>query len=135
MPERLYTLFFRTRCIVLPLTLQDILQSIPMAFPVRFVFYELTGNRFRADRLSNSGTPVGFGRQHGVAFVSSVLYTNSAFVINSNISCVNYSLQFSANKSIFMSPLRRHIFVCFMAKSAFWRGFSALAPYTGVGPI
>ena len=26
-----------------------------------------------------------------------------------------------------------HIFVCFMAKSAFWRGFSALAPYTGVG--
>jgi len=30
---------------------------------------------------------------------------------------------------------RRHIFVCFMAKSAFWRGFSALAPYTGVGPI
>ena len=35
----------------------------------------------------------------------------------------------------FMSPLRRHIFVCFMAKSAFWRGFSALAPYTGVGPI
>jgi len=33
-----------------------------------------------------------------------------------------------------MSPLRRHIFVCFMAKSAFWRGFSALAPYTGVGP-
>jgi len=36
---------------------------------------------------------------------------------------------------IIMSPLRRHIFVCFMAKSAFWRGFSALAPYTGVGPI
>ena len=36
---------------------------------------------------------------------------------------------------LFMSPLRRHIFVCFMAKSAFWRGFSALAPYTGVGPI
>ena len=35
----------------------------------------------------------------------------------------------------FMSPLRRHIFVCFMAKSAFWRGFSALAPYTWVGPI
>jgi len=34
-----------------------------------------------------------------------------------------------------MSPLRRHIFVCFTAKSAFWRGFSALAPYTGVGPI
>jgi len=32
----------------------------------------------------------------------------------------------------FMSPLRRHIFVSFMAKSAF---FSALAPYTGVGPI
>jgi len=30
---------------------------------------------------------------------------------------------------------RRHIFVCFMTKSAFWRGFSALAPYTGVGPI
>jgi len=30
---------------------------------------------------------------------------------------------------------RRHIFVCFMAKSAFWRGFSTLAPYTGVGPI
>jgi len=30
---------------------------------------------------------------------------------------------------------RQHIFVCFMAKSAFWRGFSALAPYTGVGPI
>ena len=30
---------------------------------------------------------------------------------------------------------RRHIFVCFMAKSAFWRVFSALAPYTGVGPI
>jgi len=27
---------------------------------------------------------------------------------------------------IIMSPLRRHIFVCFMAKSAFWRGFSAL---------
>jgi len=24
---------------------------------------------------------------------------------------------------------------CFKAKSAFWRGFSALAPYTGVGPI
>ena len=23
-----------------------------------------------------------------------------------------------------MSPLRRHIFVCFMAKSAFWMGFS-----------
>ena len=22
-----------------------------------------------------------------------------------------------------------------MAKSAFWRGFSALAPYTGIGPI
>ena len=36
---------------------------------------------------------------------------------------------------LFMSPLRRHIFVCFMAKSAFWIGFSALAPYTGVGPI
>ena len=35
----------------------------------------------------------------------------------------------------FMSPLRRHIFVCFMAKSAFWRGFAALAPYTGVEPI
>jgi len=30
---------------------------------------------------------------------------------------------------------RRHICFCFMAKSAFWRGFSALAPYTGVGPI
>ena len=28
---------------------------------------------------------------------------------------------------IIMSPLRRHIFVCFMAKSAFWRGFSAPA--------
>ena len=28
----------------------------------------------------------------------------------------------------FMSPLRRHIFVCFMAKSAFLGGFSALAP-------
>jgi len=36
---------------------------------------------------------------------------------------------------LFMSPLRRHIFVCFMAKSAFLRGFSALAPYSGVGPI
>ena len=36
---------------------------------------------------------------------------------------------------LIMSPLRRHIFVCFMAKSAFWRGFSALAPYTGVVPI
>ena len=36
---------------------------------------------------------------------------------------------------LFMSPLRQHLFVCFMAKSAFWRGFSALAPYTGVGPI
>jgi len=36
---------------------------------------------------------------------------------------------------IIMSPLRRHIFVCFMAKSAFLGGFSALAPYTGVGPI
>jgi len=40
-----------------------------------------------------------------------------------------------AKMNIFMSPLRRHIFVCFMAKSAFWRGFSALAPYTGLGPI
>ena len=29
----------------------------------------------------------------------------------------------------------QHICFCFMAKSAFWRGFSALAPYTGVGPI
>ena len=29
---------------------------------------------------------------------------------------------------LFMSPLRRHIFVCFMAKSAFLGGFSALAP-------
>jgi len=29
---------------------------------------------------------------------------------------------------IIMSPLRRHIFVCFMAKSAFWEGFSALSP-------
>jgi len=37
--------------------------------------------------------------------------------------------------TLFMSPLRRHIFVCFVAKSAFWRCFSALAPYTGVGPI
>jgi len=37
--------------------------------------------------------------------------------------------------SIIMSPLRRHIFVCFMAKSAFWAGFLALAPYIGVGPI
>jgi len=36
--------------------------------------------------------------------------------------------------TVIMSPLRRHIFVCFMAKSAFWRCFSALAPYTGVGP-
>ena len=36
---------------------------------------------------------------------------------------------------VVMSPLRRHIFVCFMAKSAFLGGFSALAPYTGVGPI
>ena len=36
---------------------------------------------------------------------------------------------------VVMSPLRRHIFVCFMAKSAFWKGFSALAPYTGVRPI
>jgi len=35
----------------------------------------------------------------------------------------------------FMSPLRRHTFVCFMAKSAFLGGFSVLAPYTGVGPI
>jgi len=35
---------------------------------------------------------------------------------------------------LFMSPLRRHIFVCFITKSAFWSGFSALAPYTGVGP-
>jgi len=39
----------------------------------------------------------------------------------------------------FMSPLRRHIFVCFMAKSAFFwgggEGVSALAPYTRVGPI
>ena len=33
-----------------------------------------------------------------------------------------------------MSPLRWRIFVCFMAKSAFWF-FSALAPYKGVGPI
>ena len=30
---------------------------------------------------------------------------------------------------------RRHIFVCFMPKSAFWRAFSTLDPYTGVGPI
>ena len=29
---------------------------------------------------------------------------------------------------LFMSPLRRHIFVCFMAKSAFMAFFSALAP-------
>jgi len=29
---------------------------------------------------------------------------------------------------IIMSPLRRHIFVCFMAKSTFLGGFSALAP-------
>ena len=36
---------------------------------------------------------------------------------------------------LIMSPLRRHIFVCFMAKLAFLGGFSALAPYTGVGPI
>jgi len=36
---------------------------------------------------------------------------------------------------LIMSPLRLHIFVCFMAKSAFWRVFWALAPYTGVGPI
>jgi len=40
-----------------------------------------------------------------------------------------------AYDALFMSPLRRHIFVCCMAKSAFWRGFSALAPDTGVGPI
>jgi len=38
----------------------------------------------------------------------------------------------SLARVFFMSPLRRHIFVCFMAKSTFWRGFSALAPYTGV---
>ena len=43
--------------------------------------------------------------------------------------------QYNYSPCIVMSPLRRHIFVCFMAKSAFWRGFSALAPYTGVGPI
>jgi len=46
-----------------------------------------------------------------------------------------YVLLLSFPSLFFMSPLRRHIFVCFMAKSAFWRGFSALAPYTGVGPI
>ena len=36
--------------------------------------------------------------------------------------------------TIFMSPLMRHIFVCFMARSAFFLGggVSALAPYTGV---
>ena len=32
---------------------------------------------------------------------------------------------------VVMSPLRRHIFVCFMAKSAFWRGFSALSVHRG----
>jgi len=37
--------------------------------------------------------------------------------------------------SLIYVAARRHILVCFMAKSAFWRGFSALAPYTGVGPI
>ena len=44
-------------------------------------------------------------------------------------------IHISNASSLFMSPLRRHIFVCFMAKSAFFGGFSALAPYTGVGPI
>ena len=37
--------------------------------------------------------------------------------------------------SAYYVAARRHICFCFMAKSAFWRGFSALAPYTGVGPI
>jgi len=40
-----------------------------------------------------------------------------------------------ALQALFYVASRRHIFVCFMAKSAFLRGFSALAPYTGVGPI
>jgi len=45
----------------------------------------------------------------------------------------SFALSLTANNrnlrvvTIVMSPLRRHIFVCFMAKSAFWV-FSALAP-------
>jgi len=55
--------------------------------------------------------------------------------IDNLICVVTVVLLWNCIISIIMSPLRRHIFVCFMAKSAFWRGFSALAPYTGVGPI
>ena len=38
----------------------------------------------------------------------------------------------AVNACLVMSPLGD--IYSFASKSAFWRGFSALAPYTGVGP-
>ena len=66
------------------------------------------------------------------SFAGMMLLLLLGFLTSNNPSKV--SIHF-ASSIIIMSPLGDIIFVCFMAKSAFWRGFSALAPYTGVGPI
>ena len=56
-----------------------------------------------------------------------------------SVYCINFSIMSSASDNhcqlASYVAARRHICFCFVAKSAFWRGFSALAPYTGVGPI
>ena len=54
--------------------------------------------------------------------------------------CNKYIIVFTLNTDVELFCLCRlsgdiYSFLCFMAKSAFWRGFSVLSPYTGVGPI
>jgi len=61
---------------------------------------------------------------HSLFYVLLQLFVVTAIILSFKFYCKFYYV-----------AARRHIFVCFMAKSALWRGFSALAPYTGVGPI
>jgi len=65
-----------------------------------------------------------------------VVIASAGFVQDTETTAYNHLMKHSlclhnVLSSFIMSPLRRHIFVCFMAKSAFFRGgegVSALAP-------
>ena len=69
---------------------------------------------------------IGIGKREKVRFKTRVVVVGSSSSSSSSSSISRCCCYVAA---------RRHICFCFMAKSAFWRGFSALAPYTGVGPI
>ena len=88
-------------------------------------------------RKEGEGSEERRGKERGGEERASPLFISSAAPATLSTVFVALSTVFSSSSyslRLYVAA-RRHICFCFMAKSAFWRGFSALAPYTGVGPI